>query len=141
MTTPKLVLVTIIAIGGNHIAYAADVCSAQIPTSLKNVVSTQFPEYRTPLVTDNTPEDVAAGKKIGGNGCLGVGLADFDGDGVKDLVLGLVSKTSKAGLIIVAFARGKSWQLDKLRDWDDRESLYVEVGGPGEYERAESLDG
>ena len=95
-------------------AFAADACQDQIPSSLSAAVTKAFPTFRTPLMTDNSADDISWNLKQGGKGCFGLAAADFDGDGVKDIVLGLSSQKTDEGLIVVAFSRGKSWHIEKL---------------------------
>lgn len=123
-------------------AFAVDACQEQIPRSLSIAIAKGFPTYRTPLVTDNSADDVSWNLKQGGNGCFGVATADLDGNGVKDFVLGLSSKKTDEALIVVAFSKGKSWRIDKLSAWSDgRLRLFVDTSPAGTYELSEALDG
>src|SRR6266478_5957853 len=49
-----------------------DSCQALIPRSLARPLTAAFPGYRTPLETDNAPDDIEYSKAHGGTGCLGV---------------------------------------------------------------------
>jgi hypothetical protein len=122
--------------------FAADSCEAQIPSSLKVALSKAFPKFRAPLATDNLAEDIEWDLKEGRKGCLGVAVADFDGDGTKDLLLGLTALRGSGALIVVALARGKNWKLETLNEWPEgRSRLYVAADKPGVYRRTEALDG
>ena len=123
-------------------AFAADACQDQIPSSLSAAVTKAFPTFRTPLMTDNSADDISWNLKQGGKGCFGLAAADFDGDGVKDIVLGLSSQKTDEGLIVVAFSRGKSWHIEKLSTWvESRLRLFVDTAPAGTYELSEALDG
>ena len=121
---------------------AADPCEVQIPSSLKVAVGKAFPNFRAPLSTDNLAEDIEWDLKEGRKGCLGVAIADFDGDGTKDFLLGLTALRGSGALVVVALARGKNWKLETLSEWPEgRDRLYVAVDKPGVYRRTEALDG
>lgn len=123
-------------------AYAADSCAAQIPSSLKVALAKAFPNFRAPLATDNLEEDIEFDLKKGGKGCLGVAVADFDGDGTKDILLGLTALKGSGALIVVALAPGKDWKLESLDEWPEgRISLYVKANTPGVYRRTKASDG
>jgi len=121
---------------------AADPCEVQIPSSLKVAVGKAFSKFRAPLSTDNLAEDIEWDLKEGRKGCLGVAIADFDGDGTKDFLLGLTALRGSGALVVVALARGKNWKLETLSEWPEgRDRLYVAVDKPGVYRRTEALDG
>lgn len=123
-------------------AFAADSCEVQLPSALKVALVKAFPKFRAPLATDNLAEDIEWDLKEGRNGCLGVAVADFDGDGTKDLLLGLTALKGSGALILVALARGKDWKLEPLNEWPEgRDRLYVAPNKPGVYRRTEALDG
>ena len=135
-----LFLITILVAA--HNASADDSCQAQIPGKLSASLKQKFPMYRTPLVTDNIDEDVEWDVKHGGNGCLGVAKADFDGDNIKDYLLGMTSLSGNGSLVVVALTRKNSWDFHKLHSGEDgRNRLYVGVVKPGYVRRAETLDG
>lgn len=113
---------------------AADACQKQIPSELGAQIEKAYPQFRTPLVTDNLDEDVAYSKKATGNSCLGVASADFDGDGVADRVIGLTALTGPGALVVVALSHANSWQLHMLQEWPSgRSRLYVDSGPAGTY--------
>lgn len=126
-------------------AYGAptkDACLALIPEHLSAALKQKFPGYRPPVASDNLAEDIEWNIRNGGNGCLGVAIADFDGDGNEDFLLGLTSLTGEGALITVAFARGRSWDFHTLDSWKDgRVTLYVAAEKPGRFKRTEALDG
>ncbi len=119
-----------------------DSCQTQIPEQLSTAIKQKFPEYRTPLATDNYPDDIKWNVDHGGTGCLGVAIADFDGSGSKDYLLGLASVSDDGELIVVALAHGSSWNFQSLYKANDgRKRTYVAVVKPGVFERTEALDG
>ena len=123
-------------------APAKDACLAQIPEQLNASLKQKYPGYRPPRTTDNLAEDIEWNIKDGGKGCLGVAVADFDGDGSKDFLLGLTSLSGEGALVIVAFSRGSAWDFHTLDSWKDgRVRLYVAAKKPGRFKRTESLDG
>jgi hypothetical protein len=118
-----------------------DACQAQIPRTLARAVAATFPGYRAPLETDNAPEDIRYSQTHGGAGCLGVAIADFDGEGKSDYLLGLTAVKGRGGLAVLAFpGRSGSWRFQKIRSGaeDARFLQYVEVVKPGTYIRAKS---
>jgi hypothetical protein len=116
-----------------------DSCQAQIPRSLADTLTAAFPGYRTPLETDNAPEDIQYNQAHGGTGCLGVGTGDFTGEGKKDYLIGLSALKGSAGLAVVALPRKGGWQFQRIRSWAEeaRYRQYVEVVESGRYERTQ----
>jgi hypothetical protein len=125
-----------------HQALAADACDQLIPPSLKAALAKPFPDFRTPLATDNQEKDIDWYVREGKSPCLGVAGGDFDGDGKKDILLGLTALRGSGALVVVALARGNGWELKTLgRFPEERFRFYVETGKPGVYRRTEALDG
>ena len=119
-----------------------DSCQKQIPESLSAALKQQFPEYHPPLVTDNNPDDIKWDVEHGGSGCLGVGVADFDGDSSKDYLLDLTALSDEGFLIVVALSHGNSWDFHTLyKSKQDRKRTYVAVAKPGKFKRTEAADG
>ena len=118
-----------------------DSCQAQIPRSLADALAAAFPGYRTPLETDNAPEDIQYSQAHGGSGCLGVANADFTGEGKKDYLLGLTALKGGRGMAVVALPRRGGWRFQPVRSGveDSRVRQYVDVTQPGPHERAPSL--
>jgi hypothetical protein len=121
----------------------ADTCQEQIPRSLADLLAKTFPGYRAPLEYDNAPDDIAKNRNEGGNGCLGVGIADFTGEGKKQYVLGLTALKGSGGLAVIALPRKGGWRFQKIRSGteDARFRQYVDVVEPGRYERSQSSSG
>jgi hypothetical protein len=142
MRTAAIFLLVVIGAGAQG-AQCADSCQAQIPKALSVAVATTFPGYRTPLETDNLPEDVQYNRTHGGNGCLGVAVADFNGDGHKDFLIGLTAMNGVSGLGVVALTSENGWRFQNIQTWteDARVRQYVEAGKPGKCERTEALEG
>jgi hypothetical protein len=117
-----------------------DSCQAEIPRSLANALAAAFPGYRTPLETDNAPEDIEYNKAHGGTGCLGVRTADFTGEGKKDYLIGLTAVKGSAGLVAIALPKKGGWNLQRIRSGAEhaRYLQYVEVVTPGRYDRGEA---
>jgi len=118
----------------------ADSCQAQIPRSLADALAKTFVGYRAPLEYDNPPDDIAKNRSDGGTGCLGVGIADFTGEGKKQYVLGLTALKGSGGLAVIALPRKGGWRFQKIRSGaeDARFRQYVDAVEPGRYERSKS---
>jgi opacity protein-like surface antigen len=143
MRTAAAILAFVAAGASAQGAQQADACQAQIPNDLRAAVEASFPGYRTPLETDNLLEDVQYSRTHGGNGCLGVAVADFNGDRRKDFLLGLTALEGESGLGVLALATKNGWRFQEIRTFteDARILQYVETVKPGKYERTEALDG
>lgn len=123
-------------------AAPADSCETQIPKALASAISGNFPGFRAPRETDNLQEDVKFDKSRGGKGCLGVAIADFDGDGKKDILLGLTALSGPTGLAVIALTRKSGWQFQQIKSWTEGARLrqYVSAVKPGNYLRTEAID-
>jgi len=122
-------------------AFGADACQQQIPRPLSIVVAKAFPKFRSPIVTDNLPEDNDYNLKQGGTGCIAVATGDLNGDGKTDFVIGLTAQEGAGGLIVVALASNRSWRLKVLDEWkDSRIRLFVDTREPGIYTHTAALD-
>jgi len=120
----------------------ADACRATIPSSVGRALSQRFPAYRLPFVTDSLDEDTAFDRNNGGNGCLLVARADFDGDNQKDFAVGLTPKSGNVPLVAVALSRKNEWLFSTVKSWVDVPMrLYVTSAPPGVHTRTEALDG
>ena len=138
----RIALAVIPILLGTALPTADDPCAALVSSSLKARLEKAFPELRVPRVSDNLPEDVEYNRVHGGNVCLGVASGDFDGDGIRDTLIGLTARKGGGGRVVVAMARGSRWDLRTLTVWPDgRSRLFVEVDAPGTYKRTEALDG
>jgi hypothetical protein len=136
------ILFVALALAASPLAAAADACQTQLPVAMRSAVEAAFPSYRTPVVTDNLPDDVEWSLRQKGNGCLGVAIADFDGDGKRDFLLGLTERNGSGATVVVALADGAKWTLHQLDQWKDgRSRLYVSAGKPDTYKRTEALSG
>jgi hypothetical protein len=120
----------------------ADACDDQIPATLQDLIR-QMQSVRAPEVLDNLGPDIESDIRAGGNGCLGVAVADFDGDGADDVLLRLTARVGQGAVIFVALTRlSGTWESAPLSVREDgRSQLYVRAGPPGVYRRARSLDG
>lgn len=120
-----------------------DACQAQLPQSLATALERAYPGYRSPLETDNAPDDIAFNRDHGGTGCLGVASGDFTGEGKKDYVVGLTARKGRAGLAVLALPRRGGWNFVNIRSGaeDARFLQFVEVVEPGRYDRPVSAPG
>ena len=140
------VLVTIIVLGLMHCVTSnaqtrLDACEAKISSTLGRALLERFPGYRLPRVTDNLRDDVRFDLANGGDGCISVASADFDGDGTKDFAIGLTPKQGVVPIVVVALSRNDTWVFSTLKSWvDQRIRLYVAAVSPGIYKRPESTD-
>jgi hypothetical protein len=98
-----------------------DACRALVPPALAAQLADDFPGFRPPIVADNLAEDVAWDRGDGGDGCLGAAVADFDGDGRDDVLLGMTPRRAVdadgraiAPTVVAALARGGGWELHDL---------------------------
>jgi hypothetical protein len=117
-----------------------DSCQAEIPRSLARALAATFPGYRTPLETDNAPEDIERDRAQGGTGCLGVRSADFTGEGKKDYLIGLSAVKGSGGLVAIALPKKGGWNLQRIQSGAERARYlqYVGVVTPGRYDRAKT---
>jgi hypothetical protein len=119
-----------------------DACLVQIPETLNASLKDKFPDYRAPQANDNIAEDIEWDIKEGGKGCLGLALADFDGDGTKDYLIGLTSKNSPGALIVVGLARGSTWEFHTFAKWKEQRSrLFVAAQKSGHFRRSQAFEG
>jgi hypothetical protein len=120
-----------------------DACQALIPRTLADALARAYPDYRTPLETDNAPEDVRHRMERGGDSCLGVAIADFTGDGKKDYLLGLAARKGSAGLAVIALPIRGGWRYQKLHSGVEsaRVQLVVQAAEPGRHERPAAIGG
>jgi hypothetical protein len=118
-----------------------DACRNQIPRALGLALQRQFPKRHLPSVSDSSREDVQSNQTRGGNGCLLVARADFDGDGREDIAIGLPPRAGRAPLVAVALKRDPGWTVSTIRSWvNDIGRLYVDSAPPGIHHRVTSLD-
>jgi len=138
----KRVLSLLLAGACSYAGAAEDACRAQIPASLASVLESKFAGSRLPLVSDNLEYNINYNKSHGGTGCLGVAEGDFDGNGTKDVVVGLTPKTGGAPVVVVALAVDGGWKLHPIKSWvDHRSRLYVGAVPPGRVKRTPAADG
>ena len=102
---------------------AEDACQILIPPALRAQVLKQFAGYRLPREKDNLLEDIKHAREHGESACLGLAIADFDGDGHRDYAIGLTTKSGSA-LVVVALTRPNDWDIQELGGWPERGSVY-----------------
>jgi hypothetical protein len=120
---------------------APDACRVQIPESITRLMTQKFPQYRLPLVTDSSPDNIQFNIADGGSGCLFVTGGDFNGDKRKDFVVGLIPKTGHVPVVAVGLSQGSSWTLSTvISRVDIPASLYVTRVPPGSFKRSEALN-
>src|SRR5262245_60916917 len=115
-------VVTIVVLGLIHCAPSnaqtrVDACEAKINSKLGRALLERFPAYRLPRVTDNLEEDFRYDLANGGDGCMSVASADFDGDGTKDFAIGLTPKQGVVPIVVVALSRNDTWTFSTLESW------------------------
>ena len=121
-------------------ADSGDACRAPLRRSLIDALKSAFPKFRAPLVADNFAEDIAANRKSGGTGCLGVDSGDYDGDGTKDFAVVLTGEDGDSAVVVAALQRGKEWVLKALVRESGRKRLYVQTVPPGHYDATGSSE-
>jgi|GEM_PF-1475612 len=120
----------------------ADACRSQLPDSLISELSAKFPDYRSPLATDSSSEDIEWNIREGGKGCWRVAKADFDGNNEQDYVVGLSAIKGGGALVVVALAKKGGWQFHALDTWQEGGiRLFVAAAKPGTVTRTEALAG
>jgi len=120
---------------------AADACLRQIPAALAKALEARYPTYRLPRVTDNLEEYVASNIRRGGSGCFGVSHADFDGDGTRDYVLILSSRTDDDDVVVVAaLQKPTDWIIETITKSDTRSTSYVSIVRAGRFEHTDSFE-
>lgn len=138
----KRLMVSVVLLAFPLVGVSSGACDSLVPVALKTLLLDRFKGYRLPRESDNLPEDVKYARDHGRSGCLGVEIADFDGDGRADVLLGLTSNDGTGAIVLVAIARGESWMLHELDVWkDDRQRLYVSSLPPGTYDDVGETDG
>lgn len=120
-----------------------DPCGARVPPQLAVQLNSAFPSYRLPRIEDSDPEVVNENRNRGGDGCISVTAADFDGDGRTDIALLIHPRRRGATILVAARQSAPGWHLSKLRTLLDvnRRDLYVATLEPGTFVRTESADG
>ena len=119
---------------GSHSVSASDACRAQIPKALEQAITSKYPNFRAPLVTDNLSEDVEYAREKHESPCIGVAAADFNGDGSFDKIMALTARRGKSAIVIVAIQSQGTWKLHELTKWPEgRSRLYVDTDKPGTY--------
>jgi hypothetical protein len=138
----RALAVLVLAYGcGDSGSVQADVCESRIPEDLKSLVADRFKGHRLPRALDNLQEDIDYNTQHGGDGCLGVAAADFNGDGRQDYGLLLSPPKTDQVLLVAALRSAAGWNLELLRTWTShRNRIYVGVAAAGKYRRSESFD-
>jgi hypothetical protein len=114
-----------------------DLCKQKIPAALNDVLRVQFPRFRPARLTDQSGDDTRLNKRSGGDGCVSVGIGDFDGDGQKDIALLMTNGQPNSIRLVVALTRGRSWTISRLPTWCATISrCYVRTVKPGLYKRS-----
>ena len=123
------------------VAWPAEPCQSSIPLSLRTNLKAQFSNYRLPRLSDSLPEDIEYSRQHGGNGCLGVAVGDFDGNGAKDFGLILTRTAGRGVIVVVALSHDGKWQLEPVEKSDGGPArLFIERAEPGEYVETEAGD-
>lgn len=117
-----------------------DACLAQVPASLRTVLSKSYPTHRLPRASDNDEMDRKLVKKDAG-ACLGVARGDFDGDGAGDVALRLAAKDGREAIFLVALQKHGGWKVEKLAAWGEWSGTYIQVAPPGLYDRIYDSEG
>jgi hypothetical protein len=114
-------------------AWGDDPCVSQIPTELRALIEKEFPQYRLPLLVDDSP---------GGppGMCHGTSTGDFDGDGQGDVAVLLRSTTDT--MLIACLRVGSTWRLTSLRTLgaQGQAAPFVATAKPGAYAQFEHTE-
>jgi hypothetical protein len=114
-----------------------DPCDAKLPPSLRALLTTRFPGFRTARLADYLAEDIEEHKKnSNGDPCLGIASTDVDGDGFPDFAFLLANGKPHAILVAARHLGGKTWELSVLTDFggDALGHSYVDTIAPDSYE-------
>ncbi len=129
------------AIAGERQNSQRDSCRAQLPPALVTSLATAFPGYRAPFEADNLQEDIAYNRAHGGNGCISIVTADFDGVSRMEYLVALTALRSDSGVVVVARDSNRGWLFHELTDWPNyRNRLFVDFAEPGRFQRTDALD-
>jgi hypothetical protein len=115
----------------------SDACASLIPADLNTFIKHTFSDYRPPLQSDYSPEDIAANVAHGGNGCLGLATGLYYGSNIINYAVNITSiKKEHTKLIIVTRGQGATWKLEFAADLGDEPGgdLYVSTVPPGTYQ-------
>ncbi len=116
---------------------ASDPCEKKLPSSLREILPAKFPGYRLARVTDYLKEDIDQHKKDhNGSPCIGLALADVDGDGFLDFAFFLTDSTKHTILVCARNPSGNTWQISTLYDFGKNGPgrSYVEFLKAGSYQ-------
>jgi len=118
-----------------------DACLKLVSHDVQEAVARDFPAYRLPMQSDNSPEDIARNTPDDGVGCLGVALGNFK-DSRTSTALLLTRRDADDTILVVAFPSDASWRTEKLREFGPgRGWLFVRATPPGTFSRTKALEG
>ena len=125
-----------------HRLDAADACAALIPTQVKQLIATKFPESALPAADQTDPDLLKYSSEHGGTGCLRFAFADVDGDGRLDFAALLTSREHPDQTRLVVFRHtARAWKAETLMEFaHSTAQLYVERCEPGTFRMSSSIE-
>lgn len=142
MRTQLGLYVVAIALSGSALcAPPDDPCVKLVSREVQAAVARDFPSYRLPMQSDNSPEDIARYSADDGVGCLGVALGNFT-DSRTSTALLLTRTDADETILVVASRSDSSWRTEVLRELGPgRPGKFVQATPPGKFIRTKALDG
>jgi hypothetical protein len=138
---PRFVL-ALLFIFSVHRLEAADACAALIPTQLKQLIASKYPDSLLPFADQTDSDSLKYSVEHGGTGCLRVASADVDGDGRLDFAALLTSRKHPDQTRLVAFRyTARAWKAETLMEFSQSSAqLYVERCEPGTFRMSKSIE-
>jgi hypothetical protein len=116
--------------------YAADKdgCVRDIPNSLLQKLSTDFPKFKIEYGVPQKGDATEISFNVGKGGCNSVASGDFNGDHKKDYAVLFVRTQDHVPWLFVSLASEDGWAITRLNPWCEViRNCGVWTGKPGKY--------